>query len=75
MLPKPKLSRGAKKRARFSTLKDVAKMIAASQGEHRAFYWLAAETGLRTGEIAGLRLTVSRVFSSVHKFKRRYFHP
>jgi integrase len=37
-------------------LSDVAKIIAASQGEHRVFYWLAAETGLRTGEIAGLKL-------------------
>ena len=48
--------RKAKKRARFYTLNDVAKMVAASQGEHRVFYWLAAETGLRAGEIAGLRL-------------------
>src|ERR1700733_13391753 len=57
MLQKQKLPRRAKKRARFYTLIDVAKMIAASQREHRAFYWLAAETGLRAGEIAGLRLT------------------
>jgi integrase len=57
MLPKPKLPRRAKKRARFFTLNDVAKIIVASQGENRVFYWLAAETGLRAGEIAGLRLT------------------
>jgi len=57
MLPKPKLPRRAKKRAKFYTLSDVAKMIAASQGEDRVFYWLAAETGLRAGEIAGLKLT------------------
>ncbi len=57
LLPKPKLPRRAKKRARFYTLTDVAKVIAASQGEHRVFYWLAAETGLRAGEIAGLKLT------------------
>jgi integrase len=56
MLPKPKLPRRAKKRARFYTLSDVAKMIAASRGEQRVFYWLAAETGLRSGELAGLRL-------------------
>jgi integrase len=49
MLPKPKLPRRAKKRARFYTLNDVAKMIAASQREHRVFYWVAAETGLRAG--------------------------
>jgi hypothetical protein len=29
---------------------DGVKIIAASQGEHRVFYWLAAETGLRAGE-------------------------
>jgi integrase len=57
MLPKPKLPRRPKKQARFFTLSDVAKVIAASQGEHRAFYWLTAETGLRAGELAGLKLT------------------
>src|ERR1700745_1567823 len=51
MLPKPKLPRRTKKRARFYTLSDVAKMIAASRGEQRVFYWLAAETGLRAGEL------------------------
>jgi integrase len=57
MLPKPKLPRRAKKRAKFYTVNDVAKIIAASQGEDRVFYWLAAETELRTGEIAGVKLT------------------
>ena len=57
VLPKPKLPRRAKKRARFFTLNDVARIIAASEGERRVFYWLAAETGLRSGELAGLKLT------------------
>ncbi len=57
MLPKPKLPRRPRKRARFFTLNDVATLIAASQGERQVFYWLAAETGLRAGELAGLRLT------------------
>jgi integrase len=35
----------------------VADIIATSQDEHRVFYWLAAETGLRAGELAGLKLT------------------
>ena len=56
MLPKPKLPRRAKKRPRFFTLTEVAKIIAASEGEQKIFYWLAAETGLRAGELAGLRL-------------------
>jgi integrase len=57
LLPKPKLPRRAKKKAKFFTLVDVAKIISASKGEARVFYWLAAETGLRGGELAGLKLT------------------
>jgi hypothetical protein len=55
--PKPKLPRRPKKRAKFFTLADVARIIVASEGEDRLFYWLVAETGLRSGELAGLRLT------------------
>jgi integrase len=55
-LPKPKLPRKLKKRPKFFTLIEVAKIIMASQGEQKVFYWLAAETGLRAGELAGLRL-------------------
>lgn len=57
MLPKPKLPRRPKKKARFFALADVAKIIVASESENRVFYWLAAETGLRAGELAGLKLT------------------
>ena len=56
LLPKPKLPRKLRKKARFFTLTDVARVIAISQGEQRVFYWLAAETGLRSGELAGLKL-------------------
>jgi integrase len=56
LLPKPKLPRRQKKKARYFTMNDVARMIAASTGEQRVFYWLAAETGLRSGELAGLKL-------------------
>jgi integrase len=56
VLPKPKLPRRLKTKPRFFLLADVAKIIAASTGETKAFYWLAAETGLRSGELAGLRL-------------------
>jgi integrase len=38
-------------------LTDVARIIVASEGEDRLFYWLVAETGLRSGELAGLELT------------------
>jgi integrase len=57
VLPKPKLPRIPKTKPRCFRLQEVARMIAASEGEERLFYWLAAETGLRSGEIAGLRLT------------------
>ena len=57
MLPKPKLPRKPKKKPRFFTLEEVSKIIAASQDDHLVFYWLAAETGLRAGELAGLKLT------------------
>lgn len=57
LLPKPKLPRRLKKKARFFTLSDVARIIAASKDEARVFYWLAAETGLRGGELAGLKLS------------------
>ena len=56
VLPKPKLPRNAKKKARFFTLKDVSRIVDASQGSHCVFYWLLAETGIRAGELAGLRL-------------------
>lgn len=57
LLPKPKLPRRPRKRARYFTLNDVSRIIAASTDERRVFYWLAAETGLRGGELAGLKLT------------------
>lgn len=57
LLPKPKLPRRSRVKPQFLRLQDVANIIAASEGEWRLFYWLAAETGLRSGEVAGLRLS------------------
>jgi integrase len=57
LLPKPKLPPRPKKKACYFTLAEVAKILAASAGEHATLYWLAAETGLRAGELAGLKLT------------------
>jgi len=56
MIPRPKLPRAPKKRPRYFRLNDVAQIIAASKDEQRVFYWLAAETGLRAGELAALML-------------------
>jgi len=57
VLPKPKLPRISRKMPKYFRLEDVAKIVAHSRGELRAFYWLAAETGLRAGELTGLRVT------------------
>jgi integrase len=57
VLPKPKLPRKFKTKARFFLLEDVARLIASSNDEHRTLYWLLAETGIRTGELAGLRIS------------------
>jgi integrase len=56
LLPKPKLPRLAKKKPRYFLLEGVAQIIARSAGELRVFYWLAAESGLRAGELCALRL-------------------
>jgi len=57
MIPRPKLPRSSKKRPRYFRLNDVAQIIAASTDDERVFYWLAAETGLRAGELAALMLS------------------
>lgn len=56
LLPRPKLPRLSKRRPRYFRLEGVAKIIAHSQGELRTFFWLAAESGLRAGELCALRL-------------------
>jgi integrase len=55
-LPKPKLPKLMKKKPRFFTLDEVSRIIASANGTHRCLYWLLAETGIRSGELAGLRL-------------------
>jgi len=54
VLPKPKLPKLVRKKPRFFTLADVAGIIAF--GGRKCLYWLLAETGLRAGEVAGLRV-------------------
>lgn len=55
-LPKPKLPKLVRKKPRFFTLDEVAQIIARVNGTQRCLYWLLAETGIRAGELAGLRL-------------------
>jgi integrase len=55
-LPKPKLPRNSRKMPKYFRSDDVATIIAHSEKDIRAFFWLAAETGLRAGELAGIRI-------------------
>jgi integrase len=57
VLPKPKLPKMVRKKPRFYTLEDVGRIIASTTGTQRVLYWLLAETGIRCGELAGLRIT------------------
>jgi integrase len=56
LLPKPKLPRLAKRKPRYFRLEQVGQMLSNSQGELKTFYWLAAESGLRAGELCALHL-------------------
>jgi integrase len=38
------------------TLDEIQRIIAAASGPLKSFYWLAAETGMRAGELCGLRI-------------------
>jgi integrase len=49
----PKIARQARF---FFTLDEIQRIIAAASGPLKLFYWLAAETGMRAGELCGLRI-------------------
>ncbi len=56
-LPKPKLPKNTKKKPRFFTLEDAARIIVSAVTEQQVcMYWLFAETGIRAGELSGLRI-------------------
>lgn len=57
LLPKPKLPRISKKKPRYCLLQEIACILAGSEAELKVFYWLAAETGLRSGELCVLKLS------------------
>lgn len=45
-----------KSRRFFFTLEEAQHIIAEAKEPYRTFYWLAAETGMRAGELCGLRV-------------------
>jgi integrase len=49
----PKIARQARF---FFTLDEIQRIISAASGPLKSFYWLAAETGMRAGELCGLRI-------------------
>jgi len=49
----PKLARQTRF---FFALEEIQSILAAVSGPLRLFYWLAAETGMRAGELCGLRI-------------------
>lgn len=54
-LPKPKLPKNVRKKPRFFTLDEAARIImSAATEQQRCIYWLFAEAGIRAGELAGV---------------------
>jgi integrase len=51
VLPKPKRARRF-----FLTLEETRRILAAAPEPYRTFYWLAAETGMRAGELCGIQV-------------------
>jgi integrase len=49
----PKVARQARF---FFTLDEIQRILAVANEPLRFFYWLAAETGMRAGELCGLRI-------------------
>jgi integrase len=50
------LPRIARQARFFFTLDEVQHIVATASGLLKSFYWLAAETGMRAGELCGLRV-------------------
>jgi integrase len=51
-----RLSKVEKADVAIFTLEEVQKLIAAADEPHRTLYYLAASTGMRAGELCGLRI-------------------
>jgi integrase len=51
------LSKRGRVARRFFSLLEVQRVLEAAPGPFRTFYWLAVETGMRAGELCGLRVS------------------
>ena len=61
-------------RTSFFTLQEVQRIIAAAVEPYRTFYWIAAETGLRAGELCGLRVEDLDLQSSLLCVRQSVWH-
>lgn len=52
VLPKRNLRQGT-----FYTAEEASRIISAATGKYKALYWIAAETGMRPGELCGLKVS------------------
>lgn len=60
---------------RFSlTLEEIRRIISAASGPYPTFYWLAAETGLRSGELCGLRVDDVGLADAVVRVRQSVWH-
>jgi integrase len=50
------LPKQRKARRFFFTIEETRRILTAASEPHKTFYWLAAETGMRAGELCGLRV-------------------
>jgi integrase len=50
----PKRQRSAQ---RFFSVEEIRRILEAAPEPHLTFYWIAAETGMRAGELCGLRMS------------------
>jgi integrase len=69
VLPKPR-----KVRRFFFTREEICKILGAAHEPYRTFYWLAAETGMRAGELCGLRVDDIELNRSLVNVRQNAWH-
>jgi integrase len=69
VLPKPRRARTF-----FFTREEVQRILAAAPEPYRTFYWLAAETGMRAGELCGLRLDDIELSRGIVNVRQSVWH-
>jgi len=56
------------------SLEEIRRIITAASGPHRTFYWLAAETGLRSGELCALRVEDVDLAGALVRVRQSVWH-